>query len=80
MSMSQLTVSHVFLLGEFAGLSYSEPSSMSSAEALLAQNDLRTCLSASLARSCCGAERFLIPFVAATVELNPAPEDEVTRV
>jgi hypothetical protein len=51
MSMSQLTVSHVFLLGEFAVLSYSGPSSMSSAEAILAQNDLRKCLSSSLART-----------------------------
>ena len=51
MSMSQLTVSHVFLLGEFAGLSYSGASSMSSAEAILAQNDLRKCLSSSLART-----------------------------
>jgi hypothetical protein len=54
MSMSQPAVSHLFLLGEFAELSYSGSSYMSLAEAILAQNDLRKCLS-SLAQSCCGA-------------------------
>ena len=49
MSMSQLIVSHVFALGEFAGLSYSGAMSRSSGEAILAQNDLRKCLSSSLA-------------------------------